>query len=132
MQNETNNIEKLTNNLQICLKKNHKNNWLIWLLMCVGIGVYLKAVCQTMTLLWVNSSKNPYDFSLVILFICIFSFMIILWIKFLSKIVSEMQSKDKIWQVKLTDAYGKLLENQVKLDNEEVERQNKNNKSDEK
>lgn len=130
MENESN-IAKLIEDLQKGLNKSRKKTWPIWLLMCLGIGLYLVVVYK-LIIIWLIGSKDPYSFSLVTLLICIISSMMCFWMKFLCNTLAETQNRDKIWQTKLTDAYGKLIENQVKLDNERVEQQSKKKQNNEK
>lgn len=80
-------------------------------------GMFILLTFLTILLLY-HPNKSLFDFILTIFLISVFSTLTCLWVSLLRKHQIESQKENEAWQNKLIDAYGKLLEAQVKSEME--------------
>lgn len=62
---------------------------------------------------------------LSIILICVFCWVIWVWVRQIEKLKKQDQDVEKSWQTKLVDAYGKMLENQIRIENKKTENEMK-------
>lgn len=84
------------------------------------IPIYIGVIVMAM-LFYCMSAKALFSLILCIFLISVFSIMVWGWMRHLEKTQKQKQDIEKSWQTKLIDAYGKLLENQIKTENKLTE-----------
>lgn len=80
------------------------------------IPIYIVVIALTI-LFYCLSIKDILCFILCVFMISVFSIMAWGWMRHLEKMQSKEQDDERIWLAKLMDAYGKLLENHIKVNN---------------
>ena len=80
------------------------------------IPIYI-GVIALIIVFYCLTTKDLYGFILCIFLICVFSLMAWGWVHHLEKIQTKEQENERIWLAKLMDAYGKLMENHIKVNN---------------
>ena len=104
-------IENLTNDLQKNLNKSSKktSNKSMWW----AIAICVILIALTIGLVYFKN-RGLYDLILSIVLIGVFTTLTCFGVKFQHKYQIENIQDDKAWRTKLLDAYGKLLETQLK------------------
>lgn len=120
-------IKNLTNELQENLNKSSKksSNKTLW----VAIVVFVILVALTVWLVYFKD-RSLYDLILSIVLIGVFTTLSCLGVKFQHKYQIENLRDDMAWQTKLLDAYGKLLETQLKSEIQKKSNELKRNEED--
>lgn len=97
----------------------------------VALGVtvlWLFLGMLTVNLLWVveRAPRTPLTLVLIVFIIIVLSVMAYLSVRLLYKRMAEQEHETKRWRTKLLDAYGCLLEAEVKTEKEEILKKLKN------
>lgn len=80
------------------------------------IPIYI-GVIALIIVFYCLTSKDLYGFILCVFLISIFSLLACGWVHHLEKSQNKEQENERVWQAKLMDAYGKLMENHIKVNN---------------
>lgn len=113
---ELQNLQKLTEELNSDLKKIRPKPLGVWILCCLPVAVLFVGSI----LLWIPCPhfdiipKAWHEIVFAIISIIILSFIAYNTCRFLYKFLMDRQQENQKWQTKLIDAYGKLLEEQIK------------------
>jgi len=110
----TNKLQDLTRGLNSDLKEFRPKPWIVWILCCLPVVILFLGII----LLWIPRfdliPKTWPEIIFAVFCIGIVSFIAYNTIQFLYKYLTDRQQEYKKWQTKLIDAYGKLLEEQIK------------------
>ena len=115
---EENNTQKLQEAKRIKdeIRKQNRKNAFYFAIIVVVLALWILLGILTIRQLWWLSSvqKTPLDLILVIFVITVLTVMADLAVRFLHKRMTEKDQEITRWRTKLLDAYGCLLETEVK------------------